>query len=133
MKSLLVLSLLALFGCASVPEYQKAGADGWHRLGYEDMKVSSTQYRVKYLDASSQKAYRGFMHRAAELTVAAGYSNFKVSQIGDAHEAAMMVGLGAAANNWALDQYEATVTFVKAADVDTFDANEILAVKVGKK
>ena len=77
-KTIMIISLLGLVGCAA-PQYQKAGANGFHRLGYNEIKLTDTMIRVTYLGSSDDNAYMGFMRRAAELTKAAGKEYFTVT------------------------------------------------------
>ena len=102
-------------------------ANGTHRLGYEDFKVSKNQYRIKYLDVNSQKAYRGFMRRASTLTLENGFTHFTVAQQGANREADRNVKLtSGVTQNWALDQFEATVTMQNSPEGDATDAKEFL-------
>lgn len=120
--------LLTVLGACATPEYQKAGANGTHRTGYSDFKVSDNSYRVKYLDNGSQKAYKNFMRRASELAIENGYRYFEIRDKGPMKESAKMVNLGSGVSqNWALDQYEATVVFKKKKDDDSIDAKEYLS------
>lgn len=125
MKILLAGFLLAI-GCAS-PEYQKMGANGVHRTGYEDQKLGSTMYRIRYLDKDSQSAYKNFLRRASQITLENGFTHFRIKDTGPQKEGAIMVALSpGVASDWALPQYEATIILLKSSEPDSFDAKDIL-------
>lgn len=72
MKHISIISLvLFLTACAgSAPSYQAANRQG---VGYSEVKLSDTRYRVVYKDRglSTSRAMKGALQRAAELTLAA--------------------------------------------------------------
>lgn len=71
----LVLAFLA--SCATGPEY-KPRAPG-ERIGYTDLQLSPTRYRVTFSGSSATKrddVENYLLRRAAELTLAAGYTHF---------------------------------------------------------
>ena len=65
---LFLLFNFSLISCASVPYYQKVNENGMHRVGYEETKIGSNQWRVTYLDQKSAEAYKKFLMRSAQIT-----------------------------------------------------------------
>ena len=76
---LLLLVSITISGCAT--PYQKVGANGVHRTGYSEMKVADNKYRVSYIEITPDKAYKGFMRRAAEIAKEQGQETFTVRDI----------------------------------------------------
>ena len=131
MKKLIIsFVILATVGCAT-PGYQKAGADGLHRTGYTETKITETMYRVSYLDSQSDKAYQHFLRRAAELTVANNYKYFSTRDVGELKEQKLRINSMSESMN--LPKYEATVEFQKEKIQGSFDAQEIIANQVQDK
>ncbi len=115
-------------GCA-VPAYQKEGANGTHRTGYSETKITSSMYRVRYLDVTPDKAYVNFLKRAAELTIQNGYSHFTLRDSSDQKENGPKAVIGYGIHDLSLAKYEATVVFEKANNDKSYSASEILAKK----
>ena len=75
------LAVALLASCATGPEY-KPRAEG-ESIGYTDLQLSPTRYRVTYSGNSSirrENVENYLLRRAAELTLAAGYSHFAFDQ-----------------------------------------------------
>lgn len=131
MKSILILSLLALSACASAPTYQpeRARFGSVNVIGYADKKITKDTARVRYTHFDSNQAYALFLRRSAEITVAAGFSHFIVVDGKSGDE-----GLGGYMGiNNSFARYEGTVKMLKSEQSGSFEASEILAVKVGAK
>ena len=70
-----------LASCATGPEY-KPRAEG-ESIGYTDLQLSPTRYRVTYTGNSAirrENVENYLLRRAAELTLAAGYTHFAFDQ-----------------------------------------------------
>lgn len=78
LRILLASLVLVLAGCASKPAYRAAENGGF---GYQESKLSDTQYRVhfKAYGTDKIKAMDYVMLRASELTLESGYTWFKVT------------------------------------------------------
>ena len=75
------LAVALLASCVTGPEY-KPRAEG-ESVGYTDLQLSPTRYRVTYSGNSSirrENVENYLLRRAAELTLAAGYSHFAFDQ-----------------------------------------------------
>jgi hypothetical protein len=75
------LAVAVLSSCATGPEY-KPRAEG-ESIGYTDLQLSPTRYRVTYSGNSSirrENVENYLLRRAAELTLAAGYTHFAFDQ-----------------------------------------------------
>ena len=127
MRYLIILCFLVT-GCA-VPAYQKEGANGTHRTGYSETKITNSMYRVRYLDVTSDKAYVNFLKRAAELTIQNGYSHFSLRDVGGEKENGPKAVIGYGIHDLSLSKYEATVVFEKNDGDKSYSAKEILAKK----
>ena len=71
------LAVALLASCATGPEYRPR-APG-ERIGYTDLQLSPTRYRVTFSGSSASKredVENALLRRAAEVTVAAGYTHF---------------------------------------------------------
>ncbi|WP_404409492.1 hypothetical protein LG272_02715 [Pseudidiomarina marina] len=75
---LFTLASLVLVGCSSQPDYRKAEGSGY---GYQETKISDTQYRVSFKARGSDKtkAMDYALLRAAEVTLENGYDWFVVT------------------------------------------------------
>jgi len=78
MKSLIFISLaaLSLAACASGPSAY--GPAYGSELGYENTKIQSDRFRVSYTGKSPNEAKDYALLRAAEITLAEGYTHFKI-------------------------------------------------------
>jgi len=75
------LAVAFLASCATGPEY-KPRAEG-ESIGYTDLQLSPTRYRVTYTGNSAirrENVENYLLRRAAELTLAAGYTHFAFDQ-----------------------------------------------------
>jgi hypothetical protein len=71
------LAVAFLASCATGPEYRPR-APG-ERIGYTDLQLSPTRYRVTFSGSSASKredVENALLRRAAEVTLAAGYTHF---------------------------------------------------------
>lgn len=80
LPTLLAASLLA--GCATttVPDYRPRGPGG--TVGYSDLQLSPNRYRVSFSGSTASTrddVERNLLRRAAEVTLAAGYTHFVLS------------------------------------------------------
>ncbi len=93
----LIPLVIALFvsACGSIPKYQRVMENGVHRVGYTDVKLTPTSYRVKYLGNDSHNAYVGFMQRASVLTSENGFKFFVTKDVGALKENGAQVYVGA--------------------------------------
>lgn len=124
MRVLILLSLLVLVSGCATPVYQQSLADGKSRNGYTEVKLSNVQYRVTYLDANTQAAYKGFMRRAAELTLANNKKYFSTKDIGALQEDGQPVTYYMNLN---MPKYEATVVLEDKETKDNYEAQSILS------
>jgi len=126
MKIMFFLTFLLAVGCA-VPAYQRAGANGTHRTGYSEVRLSDNSYRVTYLDAKMDTVYINFMRRASELTLENGYKYFETKDEGATKENSHLVSLTYGhAVDMALPRREATVVFMKDKTPNSTDAEAFL-------
>jgi hypothetical protein len=117
-----------LFRCAT-PEYQAYKENSNYRVGYTDTKLTSSMYRVKYVDVDSQKAYKNFMRRASQITLDNGFKYFDLKDVGALKENSINMGLGYGHSiDMALNQYEATIVMRKDRGSDSMDASEFLSI-----
>ncbi len=75
------LAVAFLASCATGPEY-KPRAEG-ESVGYTDLQLSANRYRVTYTGNSAirrENVENYLLRRAAELTLAAGYTHFTFDQ-----------------------------------------------------
>lgn len=123
MKILIVLLIIFCVSCAT--GYKPAGS-GSTIEGYEESKLTSDSYRVKYTGTNTLQNYKFFLRRAAELASKSGFQYFSVR---DAHQGELKRGMGnIGAGEFKVPYYEGTVLMSKGAKtVDGFSASEILA------
>lgn len=128
MKAFLFVSGMFLISCASVPYYQKMNENGFHRVGYDDTKIGSNQWRVTYLDLKSADAYKKFLMRSSDIAKQNGGRYFTVKDVGAGKENSMMMGIGYGSQvDLALPQYEATIVLCGKDTPNAIDAEDILA------
>jgi len=115
-----VIAIALLAGCAT--GYRKTG--GTWVGGYDDAKITDTQYRVSYQgygDQSPAQVYQWFLLRGAELAKGNGYQYFKVQ---DGQAGAMNRGNMFAQVNMA--NYSGTVILLKDKEPNAFEAEELI-------
>lgn len=118
MKFLILLLLLS--GCAT--QYKPLGSGGTID-GYEETKISSNTYRIRFLgkDDNETLVYKYFLRRCAEVGQLNGFNYFEVK---DGNSNAMVRGgLGVVVSN---PQYQGTVIFYKEKRQGAFDIQELL-------
>lgn len=125
MKKLLILVALVFCGCAH-PKYQRAGANGLHKTGYSETRISKNMYRVKYLDSESEMAYMNFLRRSAELSLENGFNFFEIKDAGSLRTSGNKMIYANALMDMSLPQYEATIILHAEKENGRFDAKEIL-------
>jgi hypothetical protein len=131
MKHLIILSLLGLSACASVPVYQaKTPGHVRDRTGYSEQRITNDVYRVKYTSIDTNLAYKYFLTRAAELAKASNFDYFSITD-GLAHDDGFGCALPACPPS--LPVYEGTVHLLKAKADGAFGVSEILADKQAAK
>ncbi len=126
-KFILILALFSLIGCGT-PPYQKAGANGLHRTGYEEFKIQKNVYRLKYSDAGSEVAHKRFLRRASELAAAEKKQFFCLDNSkGSQEQIALATGLFLT-QNVGLDIVEGVVRLSdkEIKDKYCFNASEVL-------
>jgi len=123
----LILPMLILSGCMTVPKYNKAGEGGF-KVGYSEIKLTPNSFRIRYIDTDSSQCYMNFLRRASELTLGNNFKYFTVSDATNGRDsnAQAHMGYGFIAD-WSLPQYEATVLLVNVKSTNTMDPNEILS------
>ncbi|MGZ3725171.1 MAG: CC0125/CC1285 family lipoprotein [Pseudobdellovibrio sp.] len=127
MKSLLSLILTGLLTACAAPSYQRANADGTHRTGYSETRLTANSYRVIYLDGKADTVYVNFLKRASELTLENGYKYFITQDDGASKENSMNLGIGYGSTiDVALPRKEATVVFKNEKSDNAIDASEFL-------
>jgi len=81
-RFLFLFSVAGLFGgCASAPTYAPQPADG--TPGYSDQQLGAGRYRVSFagdIEESREQVENYLFRRAAEVTLAAGYTHFVVDK-----------------------------------------------------
>ncbi len=105
------LLIIALFlsSCAQMPEYQMAKANGTHRNGWTETKITKTKYLVNYLDLDAQKSTKGLMRRAYELAVENNKTSFCINDLKIIQENVMVNLGGGVTKNWGMFDSSATV------------------------
>ena len=131
MKSFNKLSIIAvclfLFIACATPEYQRAGENGTHRLGYTEIKISDLSYRITYLGRDPNNAFLGFMRRASELSINSGFDYFTTRDVGNLKENGPLIHVGSGViQDYSLPQYEATIIMHKNSVQDSINAHEFL-------
>lgn len=112
-------------GCAT--PYQRVNGDGLHRTGYEETKLTTDKFRIRYLDKDSMLAYRRFLRRASEITLENGGKSFKILDQGANQERERGAVVGGLYQSMALPQFEATIQIFQISPLENgFDARETL-------
>ena len=89
-----ILQLFLLSGCA-IPEYQKFQANGYHRVGWKEFKISEDTYNVVYQGKDNVNARKGFLRRSSELSRENNKKYFCVKNQSagqESHAAGMLIG-----------------------------------------
>ena len=96
-------------------------------LGYTDIKITKTKYRVKYLGKDSTVVYKRFLKRSSEIAKREGYKYFTVSDLGSMSEnISIGIGVGRSFSSVQNPQYEATITLSNSKKENSFSVKELI-------
>jgi hypothetical protein len=124
MRTIILLTVF-IMGCATVPNYQRAGENGMHRVGYTEQKVGKNRYRIHYLGTDSKNAYNGVLKRAKELAQEHKFNYFELEDKRGGYESGFTAHYVNVSSHLSLPEYEATVIFRSKRTPASLSINDI--------